>query len=103
AMRASAERAGSTNGDPPTALALGWFFEQWVHHTGVMDYELVLSHSAREADGRWVTTVVVKKRGEYAHPMPIGVMTASGWTFGYAELGTETSEVRIVTAQQPVD
>jgi aminopeptidase N len=40
AMRRSAERAAGRD--------LGWFFDQWVHRTGLVDYEL----RARARSGR---------------------------------------------------
>ncbi|HUO51119.1 MAG TPA: M1 family aminopeptidase, partial [Gemmatimonadaceae bacterium] len=54
AMRASAERV--------SGRALGWFFDEWVHHTGLVDYRL-------EGDS------AVKVAG-YTQPMP--VVTANG-------------------------
>jgi hypothetical protein len=74
AMRASAERVSGRN--------LGWFFDQWVHRTGVTDYRLGRARTRRDTSG-WVTTVPVRRvgKGEYAHPVPVGVRTDSGWTF----------------------
>ena len=47
AMRASAERVSERD--------LGWFFDEWVHHTGLVDYAI---HGDSAV-----------KRGEYIHPM----------------------------------
>jgi hypothetical protein len=93
AMRASVERVAGTS--------YAWFFDQWVHGTGLMDYAL---HSVRVAtDGaRFETTVVVGRNGELKHPMPVGVRTASGWTIGRADAVRETQEVRIVTTERPL-
>ncbi|MEX2179966.1 MAG: M1 family metallopeptidase [Gemmatimonadaceae bacterium] len=95
AMRASAERVSGRD--------LGWFFRQWVHETGVLDYEIRDVRSTR-SDGGWVTEAVVRRRGEYRHSMPVGVRTPSGWTI--ARIGDPLAEqqtVRIVTAQEPLE
>ncbi len=92
AMRASAERA---YGKP-----LGWFFTQWVHATGLMDYEI--GPYAITTDGkRYETTVTLERRGELRHPMPVGVLTASGWTIGRADPLADLQQVRIVTTERP--
>ena len=49
AMRASAERVSK--------MQLDWFFEQWVHRTGLVDYRL---HSGKS-----------EQAGTYRHPMPV--------------------------------
>ena len=69
AMRASAERAYGKD--------LGWFFQQWVHGTGLMNYGMGADTTVCSA--RCVTRVRVTKHGELRHPMPIGVHTATGW------------------------
>ena len=96
AMRASAERVSRRN--------LGWFFDQWVHRTGVVDYSLKRVRTQRADDGRWVTDATVKREGEYAHPMTVGVLTPSGWTIGRMTTEPYDEEVvRITTTQQPID
>jgi hypothetical protein len=93
AMRASAERA--------YGHALGWFFDQWVHGTGVMDYEI--GPYAITTDGqRYQTTVSVDRRGELRHPMPVGVLTPSGWTIGRADPLADRSTVVVTTAERPI-
>jgi len=72
AMRASAERVSGRD--------LGWFFAQWVHDTGVMDYSLERVERTIEPGAGWVTRARVRRRGEYAHPIAVGVRTTSGWT-----------------------
>ena len=71
AMRRAAEDA--------SGLDLRWFFDQWVHRIGLVDYSL-RDVQARIEGGEWITTGRVVKRGEYFHPMRLGVRTQSGWT-----------------------
>lgn len=92
AMRAAAERA--------YLHSLGWFFDQWVHGTGVMDYSLGAVRITFDGT-RYETTARVHRTGELRHPMPVGVHTASGWTIGRAVALADNDDVRIVTTQQP--
>lgn len=92
AIRASAERA---YGKP-----LGWFFDQWVHRTGLMDYELSSYRVNRAPDG-YETIANVERRGELRHPMPVGVLTQSGWTIARADATVDNQQVRIVTREAP--
>ena len=50
---------------------------------------------------RYETIARVTRRGELRHPMPVGVHTASGWTFGRAEPLADEQDVRIVTTERP--
>jgi hypothetical protein len=93
ALRASAERASGRD--------LGRFFDQWVHHVGLTDYAVTDARSDRRADGRWVTRVVIVRRGEYRHPMPVGVRTSSGWTLGRGDGASDRQIVEVVTAERP--
>ena len=93
AMRTEAERA---YGKP-----LGWFFDQWVHQTGLLDYSLNNVNTTR-AGAEWVTTADVIKRGDYLHPMPVGVRTASGWTIVRADVRAK-QRVEIRTPEQPLE
>lgn len=92
AMRASAERA---YGKP-----LGWFFAQWVHDTGLMDYALDGFRIDNSARG-YETVADVSRRGELRHPMPVGVLTRDGWTIGRADPLADRQQVRVVTAAPP--
>jgi hypothetical protein len=49
---------------------LDWFFGEWLHATGVVDYALEGVHVAREGSS-WVTRVDVSRRGEMRMPVPI--------------------------------
>jgi hypothetical protein len=95
-MRASAERVSGRD--------LGWFFDQWVHHTGVIDYRLRRVRTTRDSAGRWVSEATVKRVGKYAHPMNVGVLTDAGWTIGRMTREPYDEEVvRITTSQEPID
>lgn len=95
AMRASAERVSGRD--------LGWFFEQWVHRTGVMDYRLGKVRTRRDGD-RWMTDATVKRSGDYRHPMNVGVLTSAGWTIGRMTKEPYDEEVvTITTAQEPIE
>src|SRR5688500_3371933 len=96
ALRASAERVSGRN--------LRWFFDQWVRRTGVMDYRLRRARRSRDTGGGWVTDATVERRGEFAHPMPVGVRTSAGWTLGrMSELPYDRETVRISTSDEPLE
>ena len=92
AMRSAAERVHGED--------LRWFFDQWIHKTGLIDYAVRASDS-REVPGGWLTRVKVEKRGEYWHPVPVGVRTAAGWTITRARPLESEQWVEIQTAEQP--
>ena len=94
AMRASAERVSGRD--------LGWFFDQWVHRTGLIDYELADVETRRAGDG-WLTRVRVVRRGEFRHAMPVGARTESGWTIVRGDPTRDEQWVEIRTATQPTD
>ena len=95
AMRTSAERASGKD--------LGWFFEQWVRGTGVLDYALTGARSEMRANQTWKTYATIERRGEYRHPMPVGVRTASGWTIARGDAMRDVQTVEIETASQPLE
>ncbi|HEU4995108.1 MAG TPA: M1 family metallopeptidase [Gemmatimonadaceae bacterium] len=95
AMRGSAERVSGRN--------LGWFFDQWVHHTGVMDYRLAGVASRRDAAGAWTTEATVIRRGQYRHPVAVGVRTAQGWTLARGADTVDRQVVRITTPDRPLE
>ena len=95
AMRASAERVSGKD--------LGWFFDQWVHHTGLMDYSLDRVRT-RDSSGVWITEATVHRRGEYLHPMSVGARTSTGWTIArMADPRSERETLRIVTNEKPIE
>jgi hypothetical protein len=94
AMRASAERVSGRE--------LGWFFEQWVHHTGLVDYALADVETTRDGSG-WITRTRLVRRGEYRHPMPVGVRTSAGWTLGRSDTAGDEQTVEIRTDERPLE
>jgi hypothetical protein len=96
AMRAAVERVTGRN---PV-----WFFDQWVHRTGVMDYRLGRVRWSATAGGSWVTEATVHRRGEYRHAVPVGVRTRSGWTLGrLAPEPYDGGTIRITTTEEPLE
>lgn len=96
AMRASAERVSGRD--------LGWFFDQWVRRTGVMDYALAGVRQSRDASGGWVTEATIRRRGEIRQPIAVGVRTSAGWTLGRATSDPFDREtVRITTREEPLE
>jgi hypothetical protein len=49
---------------------LDWFFGQWLHATGVVDYSLE-SVRVQEIGGMWETTVRIARNGEMRMPVPL--------------------------------
>ncbi|MFI5242125.1 MAG: M1 family aminopeptidase, partial [Gemmatimonadales bacterium] len=94
AMEASAERVSGRD--------LGWFFSQWVHHTGLVDYALSGVKTRREGN-EWVTRAQLVRRGEFRHPMPVGAKTLSGWTIVRGDAAPNEQWVEIHTAERPSD
>ena len=92
AMRSAAERVHGED--------LRWFFDQWIHRTGLIDYA-VRSSESRAVDGGWLTRVNVQKRGEFWHPVPVGVRTPAGWTIARARPLEAEQWVEIRTAERP--
>lgn len=93
AMRAAAEDA---HGAP-----LGWFFGQWVHRTGVVDYALRDVKVQRDGD-EWLTTATVARLGDYWHPMPLGVQVDTGWVIIRGSPLATTQELTVRTSTQPI-
>ncbi|HEY9425708.1 MAG TPA: M1 family metallopeptidase [Gemmatimonadaceae bacterium] len=92
AMRSSAERAANED--------LGWFFSQWVHQTGLVDYALREVQSRRDGDG-WLTRARIERVGEYRHPMPVGALTSGGWVTARASASPDDQWVEIRTRERP--
>ncbi|HXD50077.1 MAG TPA: M1 family aminopeptidase [Gemmatimonadaceae bacterium] len=93
AMRASVERVAGKD--------YGWFFHEWIHDTGLLDYAAGRARVTSLA-GRWDTAVPVTRRGELVHPMPVGVETASGWAIERADPLKDEQTVHVVTAERPI-
>ena len=94
------ERAMRTAAEAVYAKPLGWFFDQWVRGTGLLDYAYGGARTATQ-NGRVETTVRVERRGALKHPMPVGVLTSSGWTIVHADPLLDVQDVRIITSERP--
>ena len=95
ALRAAAERASGRE--------LGWFFDQWLHRTGLIDYELGDVRVERDAAG-WVTRVRARRVGDYRHPVPVGVRTpGAGWTVVRGDPLADAPEVVVRTTERPLE
>lgn len=92
AMRGAAEAASGQD--------LGWFFEQWIHRTGVVDYALGGVRTRRDGDA-WVTTARLERQGDYRHPMPVGVRVDTGWVIVRGSPLERTQTVTIRTTTEP--
>src|SRR5690606_15794385 len=64
-FRAAMERASGED--------LGWFFEQYIHTTGTLDYALGEVATTRAADGRWNTRVEITRTGDIRMPVDVRV------------------------------
>ena len=96
AMRASAERVAPA--DRPWARNLGWFFTQWVHDVGTVDYALRNVRWTRTGPGgAWQTRATLLRTGTYRHPMPVGVRTANGWTIVRGNPDRDVDPITITT------
>ena len=81
---------------------LDWFFRQWVHGTGLLDYAL-RGVESRQQGADWVTRARIVKTGDYWHPMPVGARTASGWTVARGDARRPDQWVEIRTAERPLE
>ena len=93
AMRATAERASLKD--------LGWFFRQWVHETGLLDYALGSVSSTARGDGQWVTRAELIRRGHYRHPIAVGARVGTTWTLARGDVMRDRQTVEIVTPSKP--
>ncbi len=92
AMRRSAERVWGQD--------LDWFFAQWVHRTGLIDYALRDVDIHRDSSG-WLTRARVVRRGEYRQPIPVGARTSRGWTMVKSAALDDDQWVELRTAERP--
>ena len=100
ALRHVDEPAMRTAASDAAGRDMAWFFEQWVHRTGVVDYALSDVRVRRDGD-EWVTTARVTRKGDYRHPMPLGVLTADGWTLARADALPDEQTLAVRTAAEP--
>ncbi|HEX6134515.1 MAG TPA: M1 family metallopeptidase [Longimicrobiales bacterium] len=54
-------------------LDLDWFFDQWIHTTGTLDYRIGELSTWQAADGRWIARIEVIRDGEAWMPVDIRV------------------------------
>lgn len=94
AIRLEAERVQGAD--------LGWFFDQWVHRTGLIDYALRDVETSRDGQ-QWVTRARVERIGSYRHPMPVGVRTSAGWTIERTNPAQDEQTVEIRTSAAPLE
>ncbi|HEX2781244.1 MAG TPA: M1 family metallopeptidase [Gemmatimonadaceae bacterium] len=95
------ERAMRTSAELASGQELGWFFDQWVHRTGLTDYALTKVKTSRNADGSWTTRGRVKRRAEYREPPPLGVKTSAGWTIARGSASADDQWIEVRTAEKP--
>jgi hypothetical protein len=56
-----------------SAEPLDWFFDQWIHTTGTLDFRIGEISTRRDADGRWISRVEVIREGEIWMPVDLQV------------------------------
>jgi aminopeptidase N len=68
-LRSAFERASGQN--------LGWFFQEWFHTTGQLDYEIAAVSTSQQADGTWRTRIEVRRNGENFMPVVLAAGSAT--------------------------
>jgi aminopeptidase N len=76
---------------------LGWFFDEWFHTTKTLDYAVTGATAERQADGSWLTTVEVTRRGEAWMPVTVRAGGSSQRLEGHEP----TQRLRFVTPERP--
>jgi hypothetical protein len=76
---------------------LDWFFDQWIHTTGTLDYSVGDATVEQAADGTWATRVEVIREGEIRMPVDIRV----GDTVYRLPSGERRQSVTVTTATRP--
>jgi hypothetical protein len=56
---------------------LDWFFDQWIHTTGTLDYAIAGLVTSQAADGRWVSRIEVVREGDIWMPVELRVNGAA--------------------------
>src|SRR5437667_5444923 len=77
---------------------LGWLFGQWLHGTVLIDYRLDKVKRYRLPDGRWRTTVTIRRLGDGWMPVEIGDRDT---VYARATGQPETERVEFTTARRP--
>ncbi|RMD98644.1 MAG: hypothetical protein D6814_07135, partial [Calditrichaeota bacterium] len=58
--------------------SLDWFFDQWLHHTPIVDYQKGKVRQYQRQDKKWVTEVEVKRKGDGIMPVEVEVELPDG-------------------------
>jgi aminopeptidase N len=80
---------------------MGWFFDQWLDTVGEVQYALKEVTTSQKKANEWVTTARLVRIGAYRHPMPVGVRTATGWTFVRGDAMRDDQRLTITTPDKP--
>ena len=80
---------------------MGWFFDQWLDTAGEVQYAMKEVITSQKRANEWVTTARLVRVGAYRHPMPVGVRTATGWTFVRSDPMRDDQRVTITTTEKP--
>jgi Peptidase family M1 domain len=80
---------------------LGWFFDQWLDTVGEVQYTMKEVSTTQRKPNEWVTTARLVRIGAYRHPMPVGVRTATGWTFVRGDPLKDDQRVSVTTTEKP--
>ena len=79
-------------------MDLKWLFAQWLHGTPLIDYELKKVERTRLADGRWLTTAIIDRKGDGWMPIEIGDKDT---IYTRASGQPERERVEFVSARKP--
>lgn len=90
-LKASFERASGVD--------LDWFFEQWLHTTGKLDYALGAVTTEQRVDGTWRTRVEVNRTGDNWMPVTLKV----GNVTRRLDSHDRSQVITIDSAQRPTD
>ena len=82
-----------------TGTDLDWFFQQWLHTTGQLDYSLGTVKTEQQPDGTWRTQVEVNRAGDNWMP----VMLKVGDVTRRLDSQERNQVVTVDTAKRPVD
>jgi hypothetical protein len=78
---------------------LDWFFDQWIHTTGRLDYRIGELDARRTDDGRWVARVEVLRDGEIWMPVDLQV----GGTLLRLDARERRQVVELTMTEPPVE
>jgi len=78
---------------------LGWFWDQWIRRSDRLDYSIASAATRQGADGRWTTTVQVRRAGEAWMPVELRV----GDVTRRLDSRQRDQTVTVVTASRPTE